>query len=435
MTVARLFHHTCSWSRAVTRLASAVVPVALFLCMFLASAADTAAQGTITVAWDSNPEPDIGGYVIESGDSPGLYTSENDVGNKTSYTLSGFVPGETYYIVVRAYNQSGMQGPRSAEVSGVASHGAGVTPPPTSPSNLSAAPSPGNPTSAIDLSWNDNADNETGYSIERSTTDSNYLEIQQVGANQTAYPDVSLPSDTTYWYRVRTFGAGGNSAYTNSASARTDSLPANDPPPDDPPANDPPADDPPANYPPPDDPPANDPPADDPPAIDSSHRLAKGLRGLWLFNEGGGLSFRNLVDGSIATAENATATALWEVDATHGRGPLLDGTDDQIRVPNFFNPSTVGDFSWFIWVRFDTKAAGTDSQVILQQEGASGRTLLRRDMSSGDVDKLGSYLGGVETTSTTTPFSNTGEWHLVGLTYDGTTLESSPFLVETLHGS
>ncbi len=38
---------------------------------------------------------------------------------------------------------------------------------------------------------------------------------------------------------MRAFGEGGNSAYTNSASAQTDDLPADDPPADDPPADDP----------------------------------------------------------------------------------------------------------------------------------------------------------------------------------------------------
>ncbi len=186
MTAVRSRHHTRTQSRAVTRSTSTVVSVALFLCVFLGSSSDAAAEGTITVAWDPNSEPDVVGYVIEHGESPELFTSEVDVGDQTTYTLSGLVPGGTYYIVVRAYNESGLQSARSAEVAGVASYGAGVTPPPTSPSNLSAAPSDENPTSAIGLAWQDNADNEGGYSIERSNTNSNYLEIQQVGANQTA---------------------------------------------------------------------------------------------------------------------------------------------------------------------------------------------------------------------------------------------------------
>ena len=98
-----------------------MVTVALSLCVFLGSALDAAAQGTITVAWNPNPEPDIAGYVVEYGASPGVYTAEVDVGNQTSYTLSGLIPGATYYIVVRAYTQAGLQGPRSAEVVGVAS--------------------------------------------------------------------------------------------------------------------------------------------------------------------------------------------------------------------------------------------------------------------------------------------------------------------------
>ena len=110
---------------------------------------------------------------------------------------------------------------------------AGADAPPADPSALVAASNSREPTSAIDLSWNDDADNEDGYSVERSTTNSDYLEIQQVGANTTAYTDAGLASGTTYWYRVRAFGAGGNSGYANSASAQTD-FPGVDPPADDP---------------------------------------------------------------------------------------------------------------------------------------------------------------------------------------------------------
>ena len=93
---------------------------------------------------------------------------------------------------------------------------------PAAPTDLTPAPNPAMPTSAIDLTWVDNADNEVGYSIKRSTTNSNYLEVQQVGANQTSYTDRNLPSDTTFWYRVRALGQAGNSGHSNAASARTE---------------------------------------------------------------------------------------------------------------------------------------------------------------------------------------------------------------------
>ena len=101
---------------------------------------------------------------------------------------------------------------------------AGDSPPPTSPSDLSASPSEGTPTSAIELTWTDNADDEDGHAIERSEDGANYLEITEVGADQTAYTESDLFADTTYWYRIRAFGVGGYSEYSNSASATTDAV-------------------------------------------------------------------------------------------------------------------------------------------------------------------------------------------------------------------
>jgi len=78
-------------------------------------------------------------------------------------------------------------------------------------------------TSQINLSWTDNSNNEDGFFIERCTGNSctNFVQIAQVGANTTSFPDTGLSSNTFYRYRVRAFNAGGNSAYSNIARAKT----------------------------------------------------------------------------------------------------------------------------------------------------------------------------------------------------------------------
>ena len=72
-------------------------------------------------------------------------------------------------------------------------------------------------TSTVQLTWTDNSENETGYSIERSTTSATagFSEIDTVGAGVTTYDDSGLAADT-YWYRVRALNAMlGNSEYSN----------------------------------------------------------------------------------------------------------------------------------------------------------------------------------------------------------------------------
>jgi hypothetical protein len=75
----------------------------------------------------------------------------------------------------------------------------------------------------INLSWVDNSDNEAGFKIERckNANCTNFVEVAQVGANVTTFANTGLTKNTTYNYRVRAFNAGGNSAYSNTASTRT----------------------------------------------------------------------------------------------------------------------------------------------------------------------------------------------------------------------
>ena len=99
---------------------------------------------------------------------------------------------------------------------------------PATPSGLVASVNPSTPASSLLLSWADNANNETGYSIERSSDGRTFTQIAQAGANTGSWTDAGLSGGAMYYYRVRAFNNYGNSAYSNSASAQTqaDSPPA-----------------------------------------------------------------------------------------------------------------------------------------------------------------------------------------------------------------
>jgi hypothetical protein len=84
----------------------------------LLACATSAGAGTLTLAWDPNPESDLAGYLLWYGTQPGSYTASIDVGTLTSYKVPNLTDGATYYFAVQAYNSSGAKGAFSREIAG-----------------------------------------------------------------------------------------------------------------------------------------------------------------------------------------------------------------------------------------------------------------------------------------------------------------------------
>lgn len=86
------------------------------------------------------------------------------------------------------------------------------------PSNLTASVVS---SSQINLSWSDNSNNETGFTIQRASGGGSYSTIATVGANTTSYNNTGLSANTTYSYRVRAYSGSATSSFSNTASATT----------------------------------------------------------------------------------------------------------------------------------------------------------------------------------------------------------------------
>jgi predicted phage tail protein len=122
---------------------------------------------------------------------------------------------------VRAYNAAG----DSAYSNTATAVTAAAPAVPIAPSNLTATAVS---SSQINLTWADNANNETGFKIERCAGAgcSDFAQIATVGANVSSYPNTGLAASTSYSYRVRAYNAGGDSGYSNTATAVTQAAPA-----------------------------------------------------------------------------------------------------------------------------------------------------------------------------------------------------------------
>jgi uncharacterized delta-60 repeat protein len=76
--------------------------------------------------------------------------------------------------------------------------------------------------SQIDLSWIDNADNEDGYQVDRSTTGgATWATLTTLAANSNTYSDTTASAGTTYHYRVSGFNSNDVSAYSSQAIVMT----------------------------------------------------------------------------------------------------------------------------------------------------------------------------------------------------------------------
>ena len=98
--------------------------------------------------------------------------------------------------------------------------------PPAAPNNLVATAVSEN---QVNLVWTDNSNNEDGFDIEHSTDNSNFTRIATVGTDANTYSHTGLTPNTRYYHRVRAFNAGGESAYSNTATEDT-TVPASPPP-------------------------------------------------------------------------------------------------------------------------------------------------------------------------------------------------------------
>ncbi len=171
----------------------------------------------VLLTWIDNAMNETG-FVVERAVDTGAFTTlvvlgpRNGTGS-VSYADAAVASGGSYTYRVKAVNSAG-----SSAYSNTA--GISVPFPPAAPSNLIAtAERVGNgPNDRIRLTWTDNSNTETGFTIQMATNASftTGLVTSTVAANTTTFQTGNLPRNTSYYFRIQAFNAVGVSTWVAS---------------------------------------------------------------------------------------------------------------------------------------------------------------------------------------------------------------------------
>ena len=164
----------------------------------------TAGNQKVVLTW--NASTGATSYNVKRGTTTGgPYTTVSSPAT-TSYTDSAVTNGTTYYYVVSAVNSAGTSANSSQ---------ASATPvaPPAAPSGLTATAG----VQQVNLAWSASS-TATSYNVKRGTASGGPY-AQLAAATTTSYVDSSVTGGTKYYYVVTAVNAGGESGYSNEASA------------------------------------------------------------------------------------------------------------------------------------------------------------------------------------------------------------------------
>jgi autotransporter-associated beta strand protein len=203
--------------------------------------ANTNSPGTLTV---TNTFTELGGVLnqFDLSIDPNGITGSNDllriIGNVvlsgtniiTITQTSGFLGGGVYPLLTYTGTLTG--GLTNLVLTGNFIQPVALTNPPGMIGLLAVVPSaaptaPANLVAAVDgpfqvnLAWTDTSTNEAEFLLERSLNGVNFAALDSRPGNTTAYSDIGLTPDTTYYYRLRGTNLAGVSPYSNLASATT----------------------------------------------------------------------------------------------------------------------------------------------------------------------------------------------------------------------
>ena len=264
-----------------------------------------------------------------------------------------------------------------------------VTTPPAAPSNLQVHAANA---STINLSWVDNANNESGFKIFRSSDGTTFTQIAMASANTVAYTDTTVSPNTQYFYEISATNIIGDSALTAIAS---DTTPA-----------------------------------------------STGASDIYSFDVGTGTSVLDSAAGNNGTLTGATLPQ-W-VPGKIGAGALSfsgDGVynttanESAVTLTNDLSPLLGSTTTMDVWIK--TTQVGSN-----QHFQAPAITGVEQNGGTNDIDwgtldatgHIGVYVGDSGGVYSTAPV-NDGQWHNIAMTRNATTGLVQIFVDGILNGS
>jgi len=143
--------------------------------------------------------------------------------SSNSYSATGLVASTGYTFQVKARDQADNQTAPSVSASATTDSPPPPPPPPATPTDLMATVIS---ETMIDLSWTDNASNETAYRVERSAGgQNNYSTIANLGVDAESFSDGGLLASTSYDYRVAAVNVDVDSDFATTSGTTDDPPP------------------------------------------------------------------------------------------------------------------------------------------------------------------------------------------------------------------
>jgi fibronectin type 3 domain-containing protein len=169
----------------------------------------------VDLAWNDASGNETHFYIYRGPSAGSLNQLATVSANTSSYSDTSVTGGNTYNYQVRAYNSAGLSSGSNID--------SATTPSvPAAPSGLTATTQSAN---VIRLTWTDNSNNALSFKVYQAvgSCGSTFTLLGAANSPATSVSVVGLSPGTTYCYKIKASNSAGDSAFSNSDSATTQS--------------------------------------------------------------------------------------------------------------------------------------------------------------------------------------------------------------------